>query len=141
MNHTSLSRYNQCLKSRKKFVRENYAIKLQKTDEARNEVYMVKDSVPNSCFVKLMEAKRKHVVVKPVCNLKSLSRHAENLIKLYHMQLESDDLVNKLCESIKLSAEEIKILEEATTTQADSEIWKEQRVGRLTVSKFNLLGK
>ena len=95
--------------------------KLQKTDEARNDIYsLVKDSVPKSCFVELMEAKRKSVLVKPVCNIKSLPEHAQNLLKVYNTQLESHDLVNKLCLSIQLSAEEIKILEEATTSQAYS---------------------
>ena len=110
--------------------------KLEDIDNARITVYnIVKESVPKCCFVEFVEAQRHSVNIQTNSDVDSLLEMAETFLTNIDGE-NMDENVDRFCEFVKLSQEKIIKLEEATVDQADNEMWKKHRIGRLTASKF-----
>ena len=77
-----------------------------------------------------MEPKRKKNKHSQV-NILNLVEKANNFVLL-----SNEPSIDAFVTSISMSNDEIKEIYDLTTSQANSEIWKKQRVGRLTTSKF-----
>ena len=95
-----------------------------------------KDTIPNSCFVQLVEGKMSSSATKNNAHTTEYSVltlvEQANIWKKNNNNFETEDYLN----AIMLSKDQIDIIYLKTTAQSNSEFWFEQRKGRITASKF-----
>ena len=111
---------------------DSQVLQLTKSESIRAELYEeVKDIIPKSCFVEFMEAKRKSFNPPKVVAVPNLVELADNFLTGIE-----DPNIDDFLAYIKLDEIQIKEIYAATTTQSESDIWKKQRIGRITASRF-----
>ena len=111
---------------------------LKDKSAVRNLLYnTLKESIPESCFIELMEGQRKGQA--RVGQLVSLPDGLEEKVKKIHIneKLSQEENVNVFTSTIKLNKEEIKSVDKMTMKQADSNQWFVQRFGRITASNLH----
>ena len=102
---------------------------------------LVKDSVPESRFVEVMERKKKRKITetKIPCESTYLS---SNVIKqaeryVYNESTNIENNVNKFTKTLLITKEQINNIYENTKEQSNTQLWHNLRKGRITASKFH----
>ena len=110
---------------------------LLNTEQIRVELYNeIVDIVPNSCFVELMEARKKRVTNETFEKVPTLLEFAESFKESCSPELNVEDLSDMFADSLFYSDDQIKVVYNSTISQANSQEWVTQRHGRVTASKF-----
>ncbi|KAH3817459.1 hypothetical protein DPMN_118996 [Dreissena polymorpha] len=98
--------------------------------DIRKDLYdIIKDEVKDSCFVLLQENRR---IAVPKANLPASVMQVAELVK----NSGSDNMSNVMMDKLQLTEQDCEALKNETTAQSFSDVWKEQRKGRLTASIF-----
>ncbi|XP_052263735.1 uncharacterized protein LOC127866911 [Dreissena polymorpha] len=97
----------------------------------KNDLYnLVKEDVPNSCFILTIE--KRHITAKVDPQMPhSLGEIANRL------DPEASDPRGEFLQRIAISKEQCGVLSEATVEQSNSKAWNEHRKGRVTASLFH----
>ena len=110
---------------------------LKNTNIARNFLYQqIKDIAPQSCFVEMVEKKRKSLTTKPKTTLPLGIKEQAGIYKVDTNISQQDNIIN-FTRSILLNKNEIKIIEAHTKEQSKTDLWYKQRIGRITASKVH----
>ena len=120
---------------------------LENESDTRDFLYnRLKNVAPDSCFVELMEGKRKSKTKKECQTVLSQTVLPQGVKeKVLSFQIDNDksqrENIEIFTESLKLTAEEISVVEKVTKKQSKSDEWFTQREYRLTASKFGSIAK
>ena len=110
---------------------------LKNTNIARNFLYQqIKDIAPQSCFVEMIEKKRKSLTIKPKTTLPLGIKEQAGIYKV-DTNISQQDNITNFTKSILLNQNEIKIIEAHTKEQSKTDLWYKQRIGRITASKVH----
>ena len=105
-------------------------------NKVRNDLHnILKETVPKSCFVELMEEKKLIVKVKEPTP-KSIFEQAE-AFSYNNTKSVAENVTNFKSQISKLTDKERLLIHDNTVGQADNEEWFVQRKGRLTASNFH----
>ena len=97
--------------------------------------HALKGSLPQSCFVEMMEGKRKrHSQDESKDIPQGVKQIAENFI--INKNISEEENIISFTENIKITSEQINTIENATRTQSDNDQWYQQRAGRITASNL-----
>lgn len=120
----------------------NENIPLESPDALRSNIYgIMKEIIPDSRFVELMECKKKRATTNSIepelknFNSTNVIHQSENFIYNHATSLQEN--VDMLTNSLKITKDKITQIYDITKSQSDSNIWHELRKGRITASKFH----
>ena len=114
---------------------------IENPESMRQKIYgLVKDHVPQSRFVEIMEIKKKRTSCVQSNDTNNLMLHSvmkKSTAYVYDKDSSLESNVNKFTVTLEISEEVVNSIYNNTKEQANSKLWHELRKGRITASKYH----